>query len=57
MSREGARLSALLIRGNGATVRASYQKPPVAPHLDFPGIRGLHNLVPEGHCAYELLVG
>ena len=30
---------------------------PIAPHVDFPGNPELHDQVPEGECAYELLVG
>ena len=56
VARWGARLSALLIRGNGAVVRASMALPEVTPHVDFPGNPGLHHIVPEGDCAYELLV-
>ena len=57
VARWGARLSALLIRGNGAVVRAGTLSHPIAPHVDVPGNPGLHDLVPEGDCAYELLVG
>ena len=57
VARWGARLSALLIRGNGAVVRAGTLSHPIAPHVDFPGNPELHDLVPEGECAYELLVG
>ena len=56
VSRWGARLSALLIRGNGAVVRAGTVAPEVTPHVDFPRGPVLHNIVPEGDSAYELLV-
>ena len=55
-ARWGARLSALLIRGNGAVVPAATLSHPIAQHVDFPGNPGLHDLVPEGDSAYELLV-
>ena len=56
VARWGARLSALLIRGNGAVVRAGGPPLAVSPHVDIIGNSGLHDLVPEGDCAYELLV-
>ena len=57
VARWGARLSALLIRGNGVVVRACCDLSWAAsPHVDVPGHPSLHHLVPEGDCAYELLV-
>ena len=57
VARWGARLSALLIRGNGVAVRSCCDLSwAVSPHVDVPGHPLLHHLVPEGDCAYELLV-
>ena len=55
-ARWGARLSALLVRGNAAVQRAARCDPlPCRPWLA--GIGPLPHLVPEGECAYELLCG
>ena len=54
VSRWGARLSAILIRGNAAVVRACIGERPTAPHVDGPGAAALSHLLPEGDCAYEL---
>ena len=54
VSRWGARLSAILIRGNAAVVRACIGERPTAPHVDVPGAAALAHLLPEGDCAYEL---
>ena len=56
VSRWGARLSAILIRGNAAVVRACIGERPTAPHVDVPGSSSLAHLLPEGDCAYELYV-
>mgnify|MGYP003316919635 CR=1 FL=1 len=45
VARWGARLSALLIRGNGAVVRAGGPPLAVSPHVDIIGNPGLHDLV------------
>ena len=56
VARWGARLSAILIRGNGATVRAGGVPLAPAPHYDVEGAPGLACSVPDGDSAYELLV-
>ena len=55
IARWGARLSAILIRGNAAVVRAGGGEQYIAPHVDFPGAPSLQHLIPEDDCAYELL--
>ena len=55
VDRWASRLSAILIRGNGAAVRALGLSP-CEPPLAYEGGPGLACCIPEGDCAYELLV-
>ena len=55
VDRWASRLSAILIRGNGAAVRA-HGLSPCEPPLAYEGGPGLACCIPEGDCAYELLV-
>ena len=57
VARWGARLSAILLRGNAAVVQAGGGEWHVPPHVDFPDSCSLGHLVPEDDCSYELLVG
>ena len=57
IARWGARLSAIMIRGNAAIVQEGGVECTVPPNVDFHDPCPLAHLVPEGDCAYELLVG
>ena len=50
----GARLSALLLRGNAAVHRAAQPALPAASRQWCEGVGTLPHLVPDGECAYEL---
>ena len=54
-ARWGARLSALLIRGNAAVQRAAQPAPPSAPRRWCCNAASLPHLLPEGDCLYEVL--
>ena len=56
VARWGARLSALLIRGNGLVVRQASPDLPVPPPEGGGSVAHLPHLLPEGDSAYELLV-
>ena len=51
------RLSAVLIRGNAAVLRAAGWVPPPGSRNAVPLSGSLAHLAPEGDSAYELLVG
>ena len=55
VDRWASRLSATLIRGNGAIVRVAGLGSPQPP-LGGAAIPGLACCIPEGACSYELLV-
>ena len=57
VARWGARLSALLLRGNAAVMRAGGLPRPTTLGVDAPGSASLCHSLPVGECAYELLVG
>ena len=57
VARWGARLSALLLRGNAAVMRAGGLPRPATLGVDAPGSASLCHSLPVGECAYELLVG
>ena len=55
-ARWGARLSALLIRGNAAVQRAGQPTLPLAPRRPWEAdAPPLPHALPEGDCSYELL--
>ena len=54
-ARWGARLSALLVRGNAAVQRAAQPAPPLAQRTWCADACPVPHLIPEGECAYELL--
>ena len=54
-ARWGARLSALLVRGNAAVQRAAKAAPPPAPRPWCAAAGTLPHLLPEGECLYELM--
>ena len=56
-ARWGARLSALLIRGNAAVHRAACREAPEPPRAYVAVPSPLPHLSPEGECLYELLCG
>ena len=55
VERWAARLSATLLRGNGALYRAAGLSA-VEPALPGDAAAGMACCIPEGDCAYELLV-
>ena len=56
LDRWAARLSAILIRGNAAVVRARGAPYEAPAHVEEPGGPPLPHRLPEGDSAYELLV-
>ena len=57
VARWAARLSALLIQGNGAVHRAARTPAPAEPRPWLADSPALPHCVPDGVCSYELLCG